>query len=243
MHFHLPKPLHGWREFAGEVGIIVLGVLIALGAEQVVETLHWKHLAAGGRESVGEELDEAFFDASEMAITQPCVDRQLQQLESAVLVSGPFRPVPSYSDGQTSFAFRAPSRSWSSNIWQTVSSDGTAAHFDRKTRLGLAKVYSLIVYLREHDSTADQLRQRLSALSRPIKPDDATRASLVADIEQERSQYLLMAMLSDQLIGLAEDIGFAPKPADLHADGSLTLKFCRAHHLPLGMVRPVRPKS
>ena len=34
MHFHLPKPLHGWREFLGEVGIIVIGVLIALGAEQ-----------------------------------------------------------------------------------------------------------------------------------------------------------------------------------------------------------------
>jgi hypothetical protein len=40
MHFHLPKPLHGWREFAGEVGIIDNGVLIALGAEQVVETVH-----------------------------------------------------------------------------------------------------------------------------------------------------------------------------------------------------------
>lgn len=22
MHLHLPKPLHGWREFAGEIGII-----------------------------------------------------------------------------------------------------------------------------------------------------------------------------------------------------------------------------
>jgi hypothetical protein len=43
MHFHLPKPLHGWREFAGEVAIIVLGVLIALGAEQAVEWLHWRH--------------------------------------------------------------------------------------------------------------------------------------------------------------------------------------------------------
>ena len=32
MHIHLPKPLHGWRAFVGEVGIIVLGVLIALGA-------------------------------------------------------------------------------------------------------------------------------------------------------------------------------------------------------------------
>jgi hypothetical protein len=28
--FHLPKPLHGWRQFAGEVGIIVIGVLIGL---------------------------------------------------------------------------------------------------------------------------------------------------------------------------------------------------------------------
>ena len=30
MHIHLPKPLHGWRVFVGEVAIIVLGVLIAL---------------------------------------------------------------------------------------------------------------------------------------------------------------------------------------------------------------------
>jgi hypothetical protein len=39
--FHLPKPLHGWRQFAGEVGIIVVGVLIALGAEQLVEEWRW----------------------------------------------------------------------------------------------------------------------------------------------------------------------------------------------------------
>ncbi|HLY07323.1 MAG TPA: hypothetical protein VKR31_16375 [Rhizomicrobium sp.] len=32
MHFHLPKPLHGWRAIFGEVGFIVFGVLIALGA-------------------------------------------------------------------------------------------------------------------------------------------------------------------------------------------------------------------
>jgi hypothetical protein len=38
MRFRLPKPLHGWRAFVGEVGIIVVGVLIALGAEQAVES-------------------------------------------------------------------------------------------------------------------------------------------------------------------------------------------------------------
>src|SRR5206468_2789629 len=40
MHFHLPEPLHGWRAFVGEVGIIVIGVLIALAAEQVVQSIH-----------------------------------------------------------------------------------------------------------------------------------------------------------------------------------------------------------
>ena len=56
MHVHLPKPLHGWREFAGEVGIIVIGVLIALGAEQVVETVHGNAEVRQFRGAVSDEL-------------------------------------------------------------------------------------------------------------------------------------------------------------------------------------------
>lgn len=37
MQFHLLKPLQGWREFTHEIVIIVMGVLIALGAQQLVE--------------------------------------------------------------------------------------------------------------------------------------------------------------------------------------------------------------
>ena len=46
MHFHLPKPIHGWRAFVGEVAIIVLGVLIALGAEQAVQSIEWREKVA-----------------------------------------------------------------------------------------------------------------------------------------------------------------------------------------------------
>jgi hypothetical protein len=55
MHFHLPKPLHGWRQFVGEVGIIVIGVLIALGAEQLVELVHERQVAGQARENVRAE--------------------------------------------------------------------------------------------------------------------------------------------------------------------------------------------
>jgi len=56
MHVHLPKPLHGWREFAGEVGIIVLGVLIALGAEQAIQAIHSQREVAQFRSAVDLEL-------------------------------------------------------------------------------------------------------------------------------------------------------------------------------------------
>ena len=68
MHFHLPKPLHGWREFTGEVGIIVLGVLIALGAEQAVEMLHWRSKVAEFRSAENIELSE------NLASMQTCAD-------------------------------------------------------------------------------------------------------------------------------------------------------------------------
>ena len=45
MDIHKPKPWHNVREFLKEYVIIVIGVLTALGAEQTVEWLHWRHLA------------------------------------------------------------------------------------------------------------------------------------------------------------------------------------------------------
>ena len=56
MHFHLPKPLHGWREFLGEVGIIVVGVLIALGAEQIVQDLHSRADERAFQETIDHEI-------------------------------------------------------------------------------------------------------------------------------------------------------------------------------------------
>jgi hypothetical protein len=37
VEIHKPKPVHNWREFLGEIAVVVVGVLIALSAEQVVE--------------------------------------------------------------------------------------------------------------------------------------------------------------------------------------------------------------
>ena len=80
MHFHLPKPLHGWREFAGEVGIIVIGVLIALGAEQVVESAHLRSETDALRASMHDELADDLGRWEVMHSQQRCLQIWLSQL-------------------------------------------------------------------------------------------------------------------------------------------------------------------
>src|SRR3982750_4937451 len=81
MHVHLPKPLHGWRAFAGEVGIIVIGVLIALGAEQAIEALHWRSEVHHFRSALDHELGRNLGLYQVIMEQRPCVTRRLSELE------------------------------------------------------------------------------------------------------------------------------------------------------------------
>src|SRR4051812_5836720 len=84
MHFHLPKPLHGWRAFAGEVGIIVIGVLIALGADQLVEDWHWKTEVAAERKSLLQEAADSLDGVKARQAQQKCVDRRLVEIRTVL---------------------------------------------------------------------------------------------------------------------------------------------------------------
>ncbi len=78
MHFRLPKPLHGWRAFAGEVGIIVVGVGIALFFEQIVQNSDWNHKVGAAEQAMKRELlwDNAP-QLYQRASLQPCINAQL----------------------------------------------------------------------------------------------------------------------------------------------------------------------
>jgi len=52
MEIHKPIPIHSWRELLTEIGVIVIGVAIALAGEQTVEWLHNRSRAAEARARV-----------------------------------------------------------------------------------------------------------------------------------------------------------------------------------------------
>jgi hypothetical protein len=80
MHFHLPKPLHGWRQFFGEVGIIVLGVLIALGVEQVASAVHDRSSAAEARVSIRDEIENNLRILALRSSTERCMQTRLREI-------------------------------------------------------------------------------------------------------------------------------------------------------------------
>src|SRR3569832_230098 len=81
MHFHLPKPLRGWREFFGEVGVIVLGVLIALTTQQIVETLHWRGEVRDFRAAIRSEMSIDLGTYVYHEAEGRCLNRRLDELQ------------------------------------------------------------------------------------------------------------------------------------------------------------------
>jgi hypothetical protein len=81
MHFHLPKPLHGWREFVGEVGIIVIGVLIALGAQQIAEGIHQRGEVKQTRKALDAELAHNLAAFDNRLNLEPCARHRLDEVE------------------------------------------------------------------------------------------------------------------------------------------------------------------
>ena len=108
-HFHIPKPLHGWREFAGEVGIIVLGVLIALAAEQAVQAIHHRIQARDMAKKLREESlrnrEIIAFDIARLKSSISAVDEDITAVSgSANQTGGP----PQLSDLPARFRFLRP---------------------------------------------------------------------------------------------------------------------------------------
>jgi hypothetical protein len=77
-------PPHGWNAVGWELAIVTLGVLIALGAQQVAQSINDRSTAAQTRTEVRDELNS---DLMSMALRQSiehCIGRRLSELRTIV---------------------------------------------------------------------------------------------------------------------------------------------------------------
>jgi hypothetical protein len=78
------KPPHGWNAVAWELGIVTLGVLIALGAQQWAQSVNDRSVAAQTRAEVTDEINSSLMSVALRQSAEPCILRRLEDLRAIV---------------------------------------------------------------------------------------------------------------------------------------------------------------
>jgi hypothetical protein len=218
MHFHLPKPLHGWRAFVGEVGIIVIGVLIALGAEQLVEAAHRKQEAAHADAGIRSELAFNLGRLESRTTIHSCVDRRIDEIQ-ALLDGAADKPdiaTPRWIGRPQSWAF-------ASSQWQAESQAGRAALVDPRRLSAYAVMYARMQDLGDEMTLEQTDWARLRTLEHVRRLDSAEAFELNTTLQDARYRDWRLALVTSQLFTMAKSMGIPATHNSTPASASVCL--------------------
>ena len=246
MRFTVPKPVHGWRTFWGEVGIIVLGVLIALGAQQVAEKLSVRQRADDSTATLRAEIIDHGQYAYEIEVVAPCIRAQAEALEERLKTVNS-DPAPRFSeDGfKAYYVVRIPDRPWSSSAWDAVRNEDALRQVDPAFARQMYKYYAQLTWMLADNRSAVDLAATLNSLSIVVPRDEGDRMRYIDAAEKLIDTTAKMALVAGQLRDRMAKTGLLPLDRDLKQAlaESGTIKFCRAHRLPLATPRRADPKE
>lgn len=200
---HKPKPVHGWRELLSEIGVIVLGVLIALGAEQAVEALHWRHQIQLEREALKRDAEEQLGAIVARQSQQACVDRRLGELQAVFRRRQPGAPLKLLGP-----VGRPQNASAGMDNWRVAVASQVVGHMAFETRAELASAFSNYENLYQLMVDADHSWIELSALddADALEAQDwaeLRRAYIRVRATEDRIKLVIPYVLETQNLGLA----------------------------------------
>jgi len=218
MHFSLPKPLHGWREFAGEVGIIVLGVLIALGAEQLVEEAHQRREGVQAEGVIRNEIEVNLGRLKSRREIHGCVDRRIEEIQSLLdgAASNPEIATPGWIGRPQYWTFL-------NSRWEAESQAGRAALVDARRLSNYGVMYNRMENLQSEMDAEQTDWARLRLLEHLRRADADAALQLALTLQDARYRNWRLALVTDQLFGMARALKLRAAPNTTAADRSICL--------------------
>jgi hypothetical protein len=218
MHFHLPKPLHGWREFAGEVGIIVIGVLIALGAEQLVQKAHRHQEGTQAERVIRSELGLNLGRLESRRGIYGCVSARIGEIQTLLdrTNAGANFATPRWIGRPQYWTFL-------NSRWDAESQAGRAALIDadRLSQYGL--MYNRMQNLLNEMDAEQADWARLRALEHLDRLDRADALQMNFTVQDARYRNWRLALVTDQLFDMAKALAVHPLPNTTPSDRSTCL--------------------
>lgn len=139
MEGHKPKPIENWRGLFKEWGIIVLGVLTALLAEQAVQSIEWHQKVDAAVADMNNELSRGDGPQSYARLAMhDCIATRLNKLR-AVVERGDRADSRKLID-----AFWLPKRTWDSLAREEATASDVASHMPHARMLEYRIAYEMV---------------------------------------------------------------------------------------------------
>jgi hypothetical protein len=201
------KPIHGWRAFAGEVGVIVLGVLIALCAQQIVEALNWHSEVGQLRDAMRVELSSDRARTEKNLAQDTCMLVRLDAIERWAVtapegsrIANPERPFLWNDHAST---------------WDIAKSSPAATHLGLDERLQYASAYDAIAneqrYLFGEQENWQDLAASLASADKPQNRDLIER-----QVESARLRLAVRDSNARSLLLQLDALGIRPDPGSVN---------------------------
>ena len=241
-------PPHGWRAVAWELAIVTLGVLVALGVQQLAEAANWRSKANDGQERLKAELLINGAYMAEQVMVAPCIKAQVDRLAARVEASKTLLdPSPLISTGQGLTTLRFPSRPWTAQTWDALQQDGTSNHMPGAVQATLGQIFEKVGQLRDFNVKSDDGLGKLRLLGQPIALSPELKADLLSALWGQVQRSQASSLTASQTLMLYRKIDFAPTFDEIEArqqaltpgrSGDLrTLQYCRSQGLPIASWR------
>ena len=209
MDIHKPKPFHSLREFLGEIVVVVLGILIAIALEQLVEHFRWQQAVDAGRQSLHREMafDGAYF--RDRLTIAPCVDRRLDHVSALIEQAAKTGRVD-----RVDINVLGPGRLTLRSEWEAERASQTLTHFPREELSKLGVWYDQLENIRDWTSEEQVAWAKLAVLRNgPMGLSPMDIALLRQEVGLARNLEQLTALNARRELDRAREFGVQPGPA------------------------------
>ena len=206
MKVHPPRSIDSWREFLIEIAIIVIGVALALGAEELLSDYHAGKEVAVVQESLNDELADSQYAALERIKHADCQAQTVERLDTFAHGAGgeAIGEIPA-----------APVRLWGSAAWDAAVASGIVEEMEHDERRAYAQLFSVVRTMKEWNTRERELWAVVRAYSRTPPSTAEARHRLAEAVSQLRSLTSLMALAAKQFVDVARPLKLQLPPADL----------------------------
>ena len=204
-HLHVPKPIHGWKQFFNEVIVITVGIGIALGGEQMLETWREHEWASKSLEAIKDEIGINLGRMQARAGTADCIDKRLSEV--ATYIEGP------ETAKRPKWVGRPQVWSMQTSAVDAARSYGSMTVLPREEQMAISTVYASMAQFAEIETDEQWDWSELRSITEDRDLTDSDRASLRQAIQ--RARYSAWALRTNALQAIEEAKELGVKPTDI----------------------------